>query len=194
MNKINRMKKKITYKAFNDDFSCLKKKYVIGKSYSEKNISICNKGFHSCEFPLDVLNYYDLFDKDSNLIRFAKVEISGKQITENDKVCSENIKILEEISFETINNDSINLLLKDLVNTKTTNKDSAKIGSSGDYAVVSAIGINSRINAKKGSWITLAEYDDDNKPICVKSAKIDGKKLKEDVWYILKNKKFVELK
>ena len=71
--------------------------------------------------------------------------------------------------------------------------DNAKIGSSGEYAVCSAIGIDSKIKAKKGSWITLAEYDKKGKPICVKSAQIDGKILKEDVWYKLKNKKFTEV-
>ena len=69
---------------------------------------------------------------------------------------------------------------------------SAKLDSTGTNAVVAAIGINSIAKAKKGSWITLAEYDSNNKPICVKSAQIDDKKLKEDAYYILLNKKFQE--
>lgn len=69
---------------------------------------------------------------------------------------------------------------------------SAKIESKGNNAVVAAIGINSKIKAKKGSWITLAEYDDNRKPICVKSVQIDGKNLKEDVFYRLKGGEFVE--
>ena len=67
----------------------------------------------------------------------------------------------------------------------------AKIGSSGNDAVVSAIGINSMIKAKTGSWITLAEYDEKCKPICVKSAMIDGENLLPDVFYILRNGEFV---
>ena len=79
--------------------------------------------------------------------------------------------------------------------------DSAQIGSSGDLAkiesegnnaVVAAIGIDSKIKAKKGSWITLAEYGEDLKPVCVRSAQIDGKSLKEDVFYQLKGGEFVE--
>ena len=79
--------------------------------------------------------------------------------------------------------------------------DHAKIGSSGDHAkiesegnnaVVAAIGIDSKIKAKKGSWITLAEYGEDLKPVCVRSAQIDGKSLKEDVFYQLKGGEFVE--
>ena len=70
--------------------------------------------------------------------------------------------------------------------------DLAKIESEGNNAVVAAIGINSKIKAKKGSWITLAEYDEDLKPVCVRSAQIDGKSLKEDVFYQLKGGEFVE--
>ena len=79
--------------------------------------------------------------------------------------------------------------------------DSAKIGSSGDAAkiditgndtVACGIGKNTIIKGKLGTWITLAEYNQDNKPICVKSAQVDGKSLKEDVYYILLNGEFNE--
>ena len=70
--------------------------------------------------------------------------------------------------------------------------DLAKIESEGNNAVVAAIGIDSKIKAKKGSWITLAEYGEDLKPVCVRSAQIDGKSLKEDVFYQLKGGEFVE--
>jgi hypothetical protein len=43
-----------------------------------------------------------------------------------------------------------------------------------------------------GSWITLAEYDDDYKPVIVLSFQIDGKKYKEDTWYKIENKEVVE--
>jgi len=70
----------------------------------------------------------------------------------------------------------------------------ARIGSSGEYAqieikgvkgVCAAIGTNSRIKGIKGTWITLAEYDKENNPLFVKSAQIDGIKIKENVWYEL---------
>ena len=81
--------------------------------------------------------------------------------------------------------------------------DSAQMASSGDYAqmelngqhsVGAAIGPRSVIRGKIGNWITLAEYDNDGKVVCVMSAKIDGMKLKADTWYQLKNKKFVKVK
>ena len=89
--------------------------------------------------------------------------------------------------------------------------DYAKIGSSGDYAkitssgensVVMAAGYNSYARAKKGSWITLAEWvrtgEYDKKgntiwiPKCVKTEYVDGERIKEDTFYKLKDGEFVE--
>jgi hypothetical protein len=39
----------------------------------------------------------------------------------------------------------------------------------------------------------LAEYDNDGKVIGVVSGKIDGKKLKEDVWYTVQKGKFIAI-
>ena len=68
--------------------------------------------------------------------------------------------------------------------------DSAKIDSTGSYAVIAAIGINTIAKAKKGSWLTLAEYNDDGIVRFVKTEYVDGEIIKEDVFYTLYNKKF----
>ena len=82
---------------------------------------------------------------------------------------------------------------------------SARIGSSGDYAqidstgedsVIMCAGIDSTVKAKKGSWITLAEWVWDNEkkrkvPKCVRTEFVDGKRIKEDTWYQVKNGEFV---
>ena len=84
--------------------------------------------------------------------------------------------------------------------------NSAQIGSSGNYAqiksagedaVVCCAGHNSVVKAKKGSWITLAEWEYSDKkgrfvPKCVKTEKVDGKKIKEDTFYKLVNGRFVK--
>ena len=74
--------------------------------------------------------------------------------------------------------------------------DYAQLASSGDYAVVMAAGYNSQAKAKKGSWITLAEWDslDGNlTPVCVKTEQVDGERIKEDTWYKLINGQFTEI-
>ena len=74
----------------------------------------------------------------------------------------------------------------------------AKIGSSGDYAVICCAGNGSIAKAKKGSWITLAEwiYSEEKRryiPFCVKTEFVDGKRIKEDTFYKLKNREFVKV-
>lgn len=69
----------------------------------------------------------------------------------------------------------------------------AKINSTGENAVIAAIGSNSMAKAKKGSWITLAEYGDEFKPVCVKTEYVDGERIKEDIFYCLVNGNFKEV-
>ena len=85
--------------------------------------------------------------------------------------------------------------------------DSAQIGSSGDYAqinstgedaVIMCAGRKSKAKGKKGSWITLAEWVKDEEkgryvPICVKTERVDGEKIKDDTYYTLKNGEFSEV-
>ena len=85
--------------------------------------------------------------------------------------------------------------------------DSAKLASSGDYAklassgedsVVAGIGFYNIAKAALGNWIVLAEWEfDEDKErhilVCVKSAQVDGKTLKPDVFYKLEGGNFVEV-
>ena len=77
--------------------------------------------------------------------------------------------------------------------------DSAAINSTGKYAVICCAGHESVAKGKIGSWITLSEWefsDEENTciPVCVKTERIDGKRIKEDTYYTLKNGEFVEVK
>ena len=73
---------------------------------------------------------------------------------------------------------------------------SAQIDSTGEDSVIMCAGIDSTVKAKKGSWITLAEWVWDNEkkrkvPKCVRTEFVDGKRIKEDTWYQIKNGEFV---
>ena len=84
---------------------------------------------------------------------------------------------------------------------------SAQIGSSGNYAQITSTGADSVVcsagvdciaRAKKGSWITLAEWVYDNNkqryiPVCVKTEQVDGERIKEDTFYRIENGEFVEV-
>ena len=95
------MEKKATiksYKGFDRDLKCRGYQYEVGKEYTmDGDISCCNRGFHACESPLEVLDYYFL-DESGQMARFCEVEQSGKIDKEsgNTKVCSSKIKIKAE--------------------------------------------------------------------------------------------------
>ena len=71
--------------------------------------------------------------------------------------------------------------------------DFAQMELNGEYSVGAAIGVKSVIKGKVGCWITLAEYNEKCNVVCVKSAQIDGKKIKADTWYKLQGGKFVKV-
>ena len=76
--------------------------------------------------------------------------------------------------------------------------DSAQIGSSGKDCVICCAGHNSAVKAKKGSWITLAEWEYSEEkeryiPKCVKTEFVDGERIKEDTLYKLIDGEFVEV-
>lgn len=70
--------------------------------------------------------------------------------------------------------------------------DCSQLAASGKNSVAANIGVAGLIKGSKGTWITLAEYHDEV-CTCVKSAQIDGKKLKANTWYKLQNGEFTEV-
>jgi len=77
--------------------------------------------------------------------------------------------------------------------------DWSQIEMTGEHSVGVSAGADCKIKGIVGCWITLAEWDYVSRlghsvPVCVKSEKIDGKNLKADTWYKLKNGNFVEAK
>ena len=59
------------YKGFDKDLKCRGFQYEIGKEYHEENADLCHSGFHACENPLDVFDYYH----PRNGARFCEVEL-----------------------------------------------------------------------------------------------------------------------
>ena len=75
--------------------------------------------------------------------------------------------------------------------------DEARISSEGKNSVICCAGANSCVKAKKGSWITLSEWGNNDEgeyvPKCVRTMQVDGETIKEDTFYRLKNGEFVEV-
>ena len=265
------------FKVFDKGMTCRGFQFEEGREYEESDAVMCEKGFHFCENPLDVLNYYNVCDSE-----YAAVEGSGTVVghTEDSKKSATKLRIVAKLSLAGFIKASVDFLFQ---NTRLSEEntasgdssqlaasgyysqlaasgdysqlaasgyssqlaasgdysqlaasgDSSQLAASGDYSqlaasgyssklaasgdssqlaasgdssqlamagsdsVGAAIGINNKIKGVIGDWITLAEWEWDQEkdryvPVCVKSAKIDGKKIKPDTWYTLKNGKFVE--
>ena len=145
----------VAYKAFDENFRCRDFQYEVGKEYEIKGeIKCCERGFHACESPMEVFDYYDMFNS-----RFAEVEQSGQIDKEDDnkstKICSSRIKIKTELKLADIINIGIEWL-KDITSSSKVKADidlndngcySAQIGSSGNYAQIGSIGDYAKIGS-----------------------------------------------
>jgi hypothetical protein len=228
------------YKGFNKNMKCLDFQYEVGKTYEIDSVEICSKGFHFCENPLDVLDYYSILDSDAKNQTFAEI-LAEKDITPKDKkrACSK-ITIGAELDIKGLIKASVDFMFEDnnVVKIKYNSQlaasgdfsqlaasgdfsqlaaagdnsqlaasgynsklaasgYSSQLAASGDNSVVAGIGIDNTAKAVKGCWIVLAEWvikNDKRIPKCVKSVKVDGKKIKENTYYKLDGGKFKEVK
>lgn len=78
----------VAYKGFTKDLKSTHGnsfQFEIGKEYvHEGEVARCNSGFHACENPLDVLEFYPY----QGFERYAEVEQSGKLDRSHDKTAS----------------------------------------------------------------------------------------------------------
>ena len=141
----------IAYKGFDKDFKCRDFQYEVGKTYEmDGNIKCCGRGFHACESPMEVFDYYDMLTS-----RFAAVEQSGEIDKKNNstKICSSRIKIKAELKLADIINlgvewlKEITMPSKIKANNSSNDGYSAKIGSSGDSAKIGSSGYSAKIGS-----------------------------------------------
>ena len=85
------------YKAFNHNLTCRGFQYEVGQTYTidSQEIQLCSKGFHFCQVPIDVLNYY--YSPDD---KYAVVKAEGKMIHRDDKSVTNQLTIVRLITRE----------------------------------------------------------------------------------------------
>jgi hypothetical protein len=84
------------FKGFDQNLKCRGFQYAVGETYQTTDAVLCESGFHACENPLDVLNYYP-----PGTSRYAEVTLSdvcAKRKGEDTKVCAKAITIVRELS------------------------------------------------------------------------------------------------
>ena len=200
------------YKGFDKDLKCRDFQYEIGKEYEEERAEICDTGFHACENPLNVFGYYAPADS-----RYCEVNLDANdQKSDDSKRVGKKISIKAEIGIAGIIKAGVEYI-KDQVNwdddkksntgscsaatntgswsaaTNTGNQSAATV--EGKESVAMAIGRNSKAKGSIGCFIVLAEWkefeDETYHIVDVKSAKVDGAKIKPDTFYKLVNGEFI---
>ena len=115
----------IGYKAFNADLTCRGFQYEIGKTYKmDGKPSLCDRGFHFCKTIADTYNFYPMSDN----TRICKVEALG-DIDEGDvKLCTNEIKILEEVTDAVVKKCNSNASSSGFLNTGDYNTGNRNTG------------------------------------------------------------------
>ena len=210
------------YKAFEPGMICKGKQYQENADYEEEGGKICGKGMmHYCVNPFDVLNFYPLVNDSGKVSDFAAVKALEKPVEgDSGKFATRKLHIGVKLGLPGFIKSCIDYLKEETIgkapNSTVSSGDSAQIGSSGDYAkigssgnyaqiesagedsVICCAGHGSAVNAKAGSWITLAEweYSEDKNgcvPKFVKTEYVDGERIKADTWYKLIDGEFAEV-
>ena len=126
------------YKGFNKNMQCRGFQFEEGKSYEEPEAILCKKGFHTCENPIDVFQYYA-----PGKYIFHKVELEDvSEMREKDsKVCGKKIKIGEEISLRDMISEGVKIDIQTA--NESTSGDSSPAATSGKSSPAATSGQSS---------------------------------------------------
>lgn len=194
------------YKGFDKDLKCRGYQYEIGRTEKEDSAKLCDRGFHACEYPMDVFGYYPPADS-----RFCEVDLNGvTDETGNDsKRCGTEIKVLAEIGIPGIVKASVDFIMRNIKSEKkksNTGDRSAAVNSGygsaavnsgyssaatveGKESVAISLGIKGKAKGAVGCWPVLSLWDQDEEldwhRVAVKSFYVDGETIKADTFYTL---------
>ena len=181
------------YKGFNKDLTCRGLRYAEGQTYETDRAELCRAGFHACEAPLEVFQYYK-----PGTSRYHIVDLDGvsdERDGESSKVVAKKITIGAEIGIPGLVKAHI-----EWTRNKAEKEGAATSGEESSAAVqhpngiALACGKNSRARGVVGSYIILTEWSDDAKELLgARMARVDGETVKADTWYTLRGGEMVEV-
>ena len=83
------------YKGFDKNMQCRGFQFAEGETYHEDTAKLCESGFHACEIPLDVLNYYA--PDDGSIYREVTLDEVTDESSDDSKRCAKTITIGKEL-------------------------------------------------------------------------------------------------
>jgi len=161
----------VAYKGFDKNLQCRGYQYEVGKTYVHTGkVKRCDSGFHACQNPLDVLDFYPL----ENGNRFAKVTMRGQVDRSDDrKWAAAELTVDVELTFPAFVTEVIRWawdackadasvegnVTSGKYATNASSGDYATNASSGDYATNASSGDYAK-NASSGDYATNASSGD----------------------------------
>ena len=151
----------IAYKGFDNRMQCRGFQFEVGKTYEhDGDVKACSSGFHACENPLDVWNYYGPCDT-----RFARVELSGSlsRHGEDSKIAAARITVAAALSLQQFIADAVEFIQRSCSmaepkiggDVQSASWYSSQLAASGDSSKLAASGDSSKL-AASGDYSQLA--------------------------------------
>ena len=202
----------IVYKGTDKDMKCRGFQFDLGKEYVEEEAKLCEKGFHGCEYPLDVFAHYAPADS-----RFFVADLDGvtdETESRDTKRVGTKIKLKAEVGIAGIVKAAVEYIKEKAESsnnqtgdcsaatntgdcsaaTNTGNRSAATVEGKESIAIVTGCG--SKAAGALGCWLVLTErgrWNGDAYPLKeVRAVKVDGETIKPGGFYKLENGEVVE--
>ena len=154
------MSKMTAYKGFERDLTCRGFQYEEGKEFEiDGDVSLCHKGFHACEDPLDCFGYYEPSDS-----VYHKVELDGvsdERSKDDTKVVAKKIRIGARLKLHELIKAAIDFRFSKttLEPGCATDKERGAVSATGDNGAASATGYKGAASATGDNGAASATGD-----------------------------------
>ena len=128
----------IVYKGTDKDMKCRGFQFDLGKEYVEEEAKLCNKGFHGCEYPLDVFAHYAPADS-----RFFVADLDGvtdEEAEDDSKRAGTKIKLRAEIGIAGIVKAAVEYIKEKAESSKNHTGNRSAATNTGDRSAATNTG------------------------------------------------------
>ena len=147
----------IVYKGTDKDMKCRGFQFELGKEYVEEEAKLCEKGFHGCEYPLDVFAHYDPASS-----RFFVADLDGvtEEEAEGDsKRSGTKIKLRAEIGIAGIVKAAVEYIKEKAESSKNQTGDYSAATNTGNWSAATNTG-NWSAATNTGNWSAATNTGD----------------------------------
>ena len=128
----------IVYKGTNKEMKCRGFQFELGKEYVEEEAKLCDKGFHGCEYPLDVFAHYAPADS-----RFFVADLDGvtdEEAEGDSKRAGTKIKLRAEIGIAGIVKAAVEYIKEKSESSKNQTGDYSAATNTGNRSAATNTG------------------------------------------------------